>query len=146
MVQVVSASQNSLLPLQKSQSSCTFYNVPDITHIAAKDDALNIKCIFACKCKINVSNICLRNVSILKTFKEFEFISTYQYYSVGIMVQVRKIAQNHSAFDTQSTHITGQDLQTRSRSGRKKASVVDTAGLIFLKIKPNKTRNSASFS
>lgn len=68
------------------------------SHVA-KDNAVNIKLIFACKCNRNISNICLRNVSILKTFKDFESISIYQYYYMGIMVQVRKIAQNYSAFD-----------------------------------------------
>lgn len=74
------------------------YSIPGITNIIVKYNLVNIKRIFACKYKINVNNICLRNVSVLKTFKVFKFISTYQYYYMYIIVQVRKIAQNHYAF------------------------------------------------
>lgn len=81
---------------------------------------------------------------MLKTFMDFEFISIYQYYYMGITIQVRNIAQNHSAFDrlhplTSQARICKQEVAVKS-------TVVDADGLIFLKIKLDKTRSSASFS
>lgn len=63
------------------------YAIPDITSIIVKDSLVTVKCsIFACKYKTDVSNNCLINVSVLKTFKDLEFISTNQYYYKYIIV------------------------------------------------------------
>lgn len=91
------------------------YSIPEITNITVKYNLVNIKCsTFVCKYKIGVSNICLVNVSVLKTFKHHGFISTYKYYYRYIIVQIRKTAQNHYIFGRLGPLIT----QVRIYSGR----------------------------